>query len=64
MTTQHIYKINDTNTLFWSDGKERRGPYYGMRSTLIKELRLSTRNYGYFSDFKASCTLLIPKEFC
>jgi len=65
MTTQHIYKTSKTaREVFWSDGKVGRGPYYGMRKEFISKIRSSKKPYKYFSDYKDTCVLLIPKEFC
>jgi hypothetical protein len=65
MTNQNIYKISEAqDQVFWSDGKERRGPYYGNKLDFISLLRDSRKDYSDLSDFKDTCVLLIPKEFC
>jgi hypothetical protein len=68
MTTQHIYVItkvegDEEDALFWSDGAYKRGFWAPVRGELIRSKTIR-KKYGYFSDYKDSCVLLIPKEFC
>ena len=66
MTTQHIYMIpkGREGAVFWSDGVGVRSPWTTRRDELIRYKSFRESPYYPFSDFKRTCVLMIPKEFC